>query len=124
MKESIYIAIGGAVGAVARYWVSRLFAAIFSGTLFPLATLIINVVGSFFLGLLFSYLLSHHVTEKAWQLFLTTGLLGGFTTFSAFSVETIRLFLAGHKLLAIGYILLSVSLSLFFAFIGMQWVMK
>jgi len=95
------IALGGALGSVLRYLMVAAIGA-------PLGTLAVNVLGSFAIGVLFVWL----GAREGWQLFLMTGVLGGFTTFSAFSLDTLKLIEAGQTLPAVGYVLGSVLLSL------------
>jgi fluoride exporter len=101
------IALGGAAGSVLRY---LMVSAI--GT--PLGTTAVNALGSFAIGVLFVALGS----RDSWQVFLMVGLLGGFTTFSAFSLDTLKLVEAGQPLLAAGYALGSVALSLIAVALG------
>ena len=95
------IALGGALGAVLRYLMVSAIGA-------PVGTLAVNVVGSFAIGVLFVWLGG----REGWQLFLMTGVLGGFTTFSAFSLDTLKLVLSGQALPAAVYVVGSVALSL------------
>jgi fluoride exporter len=95
------IALGGALGSVLRYLMVSAIGA-------PLGTLAVNVLGSFVIGVLFVLL----DARTGWQLLLMTGLLGGFTTFSAFSLDTLKLVEQGQVLQAVGYVLGSVVLSL------------
>jgi len=95
------VALGGALGAVLRYVMVTAIGA-------PLGTLAVNVLGSLAIGILFVWLGS----RDGWQLFLMTGVLGGFTTFSAFSLDTLKLIQAGQNLPAAAYVLGSVALSL------------
>jgi CrcB protein len=99
------VAAGGALGASARFLLGQQLAR--PG--FPVAVLVTNVVGSFLMGLLVVWLARRGLT--AWQPFLLTGLLGGFTTFSAFSLETVALLERGEVAHAAGYVLASVGLS-------------
>jgi len=91
------VAAGGAIGAVGRYCV---VSALALGA-FPLGTLIVNVAGSFLIGLLASAATSPGLIDPQWRLFLQTGLLGAFTTFSAFSLETLSLLQQGEWQLAV-----------------------
>jgi fluoride exporter len=95
------IALGGAAGSVLRYLMVTAIGA-------PLGTIAVNVLGSFAIGILFIVL----GTRDSWQLFLMTGLLGGFTTFSAFSLDTLKLVQSGQTLTAAAYVVGSVALSL------------
>jgi CrcB protein len=95
------VALGGALGSVLRYLMVGTIGA-------PWGTVAVNVIGSFAIGLLFVLL----DARAGWQLFLMTGVLGGFTTFSAFSLDTLRLVEQGQVLLAGLYVVASVTLSL------------
>jgi CrcB protein len=104
----ILVAVGGAFGAALRFgigqWVARV-----AGAGFPFGTLTVNVAGSFVMGILFVLLASKG--ESRLQPLLMTGVLGGFTTFSAFSLDTLKLIEAGRVMAAGGYIASSVLLS-------------
>jgi fluoride exporter len=95
------IALGGAVGSILRYLMVSAIGA-------PLGTAAVNVLGSFAIGVLFILIGS----REGWHFFLMTGLLGGFTTFSAFSLDTLKLIEAGQTAQAAAYVLGSVALSL------------
>jgi CrcB protein len=119
----VLVASGGAVGSVLRYAVTgiaqRLFASGGSAAAsFPVGTLVVNVTGSFLIGLLMGLAESRAVFGAEARLLLVTGLLGGYTTFSAFSLETLVLFRAGQMGTAIGSVLLQVLLGLAAAFAG------
>jgi len=103
------IALGGAAGSVARYLLGTALAGVVSG--FPLATLVINVTGSFLLGLLFASL-TDPAASPAVRAALTTGFCGGYTTFSTFSYETVALVERGAGARALLYVAGSVTLSL------------
>lgn len=103
------VAAGGAIGASARY-VVNVTAGRLLGTGFPYATLFVNVAGSFLMGLLVVLLAEKSGNRLA--PFLMTGVLGGFTTFSAFSLDTITLYERGQTSLALVYVAGSVLLSL------------
>lgn len=96
----LMVALGGALGSMGRYGVSVLFG---SATRFPWATLAVNLLGCFAAGFLTIWLLArgHTLPFDGWKLLVATGVLGGFTTFSAFSLETLRLAEAGNTLLAL-----------------------
>ena len=106
----IWIALGGAFGAITRYAVSLIVG-------YPYGTLTVNIVGSFLMGLLFIYLNQKGLDR--WQPFLLIGLLGGFTTFSAFSLDTFKLYEDGRLMMAGIYVFASVFLSLIALIIGM-----
>lgn len=111
----LQVAIGGALGAVGRY-LTGLAAARFLGAGYPWGTLTVNVVGSFAIGVLFIALMAKDASRLS--PFLLTGVLGGFTTFSAFSLDALKLFEKGQPGLAAGYILASVVFSLLAVFLG------
>ncbi len=104
------IAAGGAVGAVLRYlvmsWVGRVW-----GHDFPLATVVVNVVGCFVLGVLVEMMALRWSLGEASRAFLVVGVMGGFTTFSAFSLDVILLVERGQMIAALGYIMASVVLA-------------
>ena len=101
MLAATFVALGGALGALARYAVSTW---LFVPGQFPLATLAINIAGSFGIGLLWG--MGHHQPwfEQWGRYLLVVGLLGGFTTFSAFSLETVALVEDGRMLSAVWYV--------------------
>ena len=110
MTGALLVFVGGGLGAVARHGVNRLALA-WLGLAFPWGTLAVNVVGSLAMGLLIG-LFSALETGQATRLFLTTGFLGGFTTFSAFSLDALALYQRGEPALAAAYVSASVLLSL------------
>ena len=109
MKTLLAIAAGGAIGAVGRYLAS-IGIHRFADRGFPWGTLTVNVVGSLLIGLVFVWLTERSVASPLWRAFLMIGLLGGFTTFSSFSLETLNLLQEGAAFRALGNVLLSVSL--------------
>ncbi|SLN38256.1 Putative fluoride ion transporter CrcB [Pseudoruegeria aquimaris] len=112
----LQVAAGGAIGAVGRYLTGVAVLRVL-GAGFPLATLIVNVIGSFAMGVLIVTLA--HRGSMHLAPFLTVGMLGGFTTFSAFSLDTIVLFERGETGLALLYVALSVLASIGAVFAGM-----
>jgi len=113
----IYVAGGGALGASLRFFISSICKVYFP--YFPIGTLIVNIIGSFFIGLLASYLNSKEISELFLKYFVIIGLLGSFTTFSAFSIETIELIKQEKIALSFVYILLSFILSILAAYLGL-----
>ena len=113
MTTYLWVAIGGALGSVARYWMTNAVAAL-TGPRFPWGTILINVIGSFVIGL-FAYLTTPvgrvPVSFDA-RAFVIVGICGGYTTFSAFSLQTLELARNGHWLEVAGNIVLSVVLCL------------
>jgi len=112
----IYVASGGAVGAVLRYLTSNFYRFYFPN--FPIGTLFINFIGSFLIGILASNLESRGTSYIFIKYFLIIGILGSFTTFSTFSLETIQLVNDKKLFLSLVYIFLSISLCILGAFFG------
>jgi fluoride exporter len=113
----VWVALGGALGAVARYGFSQAMSRLL-GTGFPYGILTINVLGSLAMGAAMAFFLRKMPGDSALQLFLTTGVLGGFTTFSAFSYDVLRLVNSGQSTSALVYGLASVGLSVLAVFVG------
>lgn len=117
----VAVAVGGAVGAVARYlmmtWVSKLF-----GLGFPFGTLAVNVLGSFLIGVLVEAMTLRFSAPMEVRALLAVGLLGGFTTFSTFSLDVVGLVNNGHHQHAAAYILGSVLLSIGGLVLGLRLV--
>lgn len=111
MNQILYIAAGGAAGAVLRYLVSTGVHQ-WLGRGFPYGTLVVNVSGSLVMGLLYILLIERTDAGVAWRAGLIIGLLGAFTTFSTFSIETLNLIESGEQMKAAFNILFSVSLCL------------
>lgn len=122
MSQMLAVAIGGAVGAMGRYWVVALATQWF-GRGFPYGTLLVNVAGSLLIGVLYSLIVQHLKLEPHWQAILMTGFTGAFTTFSTFALESLNLFQSGRFTAAVLYILLSVICCLAAVAAGM-WLGK
>lgn len=116
LLDIVFVGVGGFIGSVARYLIYLFIRSSYPSP-FPIGTLFVNVVGCFLIGFVSAYLEKQHPAHALALLFLATGLIGGFTTFSAFGLETIMLIREQHFTLAILYILLSLSLGL-----GAVWV--
>ncbi len=99
MQQLLSICLGGAIGTGARYLVG-LGAAAALGTGFPYGTLIVNTVGSFLIGVVLVLGVDFEVLPPPWRLFLATGVMGGFTTYSSFNYETLELVKGGAWTLA------------------------
>lgn len=120
MTSFLSIALGGALGALSRYGIALLF----QKQSFPWGTLLVNVSGSFLLGLLMVISIRDNFSLPL-KLFLGIGFLGAFTTFSTFSFETYSLFLQKTPYLALGNMALNMGLSLLGVFLGVgvgKWV--
>jgi CrcB protein len=109
--------LGGAIGAGLRYWLSRV-ALVHFGPGFPYGTLIANLLGGLLMGLLAALLARGGAVDQRAFLFLGTGLLGGFTTFSAFSLETFGMLERGQPMMALAYCGLSVAGALLLLIVG------
>lgn len=111
------VALGGAIGAIARHGVNLWCGARQEGG-FPTATLVVNVVGSLLLGVLLGMVLSGKLGSPTWRAFLTTGFCGALTTFSTFSVDAIQLVRGGNPGMAAVYVGANVALCLAVAAVG------
>ncbi|MGL6043714.1 MAG: fluoride efflux transporter CrcB [Sandaracinobacteroides sp.] len=118
MNSYFLVGLGGAIGAMARFGVGRLLGA----TAFPWATLLVNVLGGLLLGLLAGWLVARNGNEPL-QLLLGVGLIGGFTTFSAFSLDVVLLVVRGSAGPALAYVLASVTLSVGAVAVGL-WLTR
>ncbi len=114
MVPVISVALGGAIGSVLRYGVGLIVA-------FPLGTLVVNVIGSFAIGIAWVHLADRGLQH--WLPFAMTGVLGGFTTFSAFTLDALRLVEEGRVMAAGGYILVSLVMSLLACAAGL-WIAR
>jgi CrcB protein len=107
----LVVFLGGGIGAALRHGVNLAVARVL-GSGFNYATMFENVSGSLVMGLLVGYFAFEGTIPQHWRLFLTTGILGGYTTFSAFSLDTILLYERGELGLAALYVIASVALSI------------
>jgi CrcB protein len=117
MTQTLAIAAGGAIGALLRYWTST---AVHSrlGTAFPYGTLAVNVTGSLLMGFLYIWLIDRLAVGPALRAFVLIGMLGAFTTFSTFSMETLNLLESGQPAKALANMLISVSVCIIAAGLG------
>ena len=100
----LWVALGGAFGAVSRYLVAG-YVQKTAGIAFPLGTMTVNILGSFIIGFFIQYILEYLSTPPQVRALVVVGFLGAFTTFSSFSYETVSLLLEGEWLKAITYIM-------------------
>jgi CrcB protein len=117
----LLVFIGGGLGSSLRHLINVVSIRSL-GTAFPFHTFIINVTGSTVMGLIAGYLAFKGEAAQSWRLFLMTGILGGYTTFSAFSLDAALLYERGEIALALFYVLGSVVLSLVGLFAGLALV--
>jgi len=119
MRQLLAVAAGGAVGASLR-WILAGAVQRAAGGSFPWGTFVVNALGSFLLGFLFVYLIERSSTGELMRLALTVGLLGAFTTFSTYSLESLRLLQAGAYGLAMANVLGQVVVCLLLTWLGLQ----
>jgi CrcB protein len=117
IRTLLLIGLGGSIGSILRYLTSVVIEKYYA-TIFPLATLIINILGCLLIGIIMGLLEKNHVTDSSMKWLLVTGYCGGFTTFSAFGYENIRLLQNGNILLALVYISASIILGLGSVWLG------
>ena len=117
MNMILAIALGGGVGSVARHYAIAAF-----GNGFPYGTLFVNVLGSFIIGALMELMAQKWQVPLEARAFLVTGFLGGFTTFSAFSFDVLKLVETDHYLAALFYVLASVTVSLGAVFLAVHLI--
>ena len=116
MTSILWVAAGGAVGSTLRYLATSSLKYFFPSL--PIGTLIVNIFGSFVIGFLMSYMESKNISYNIIKYFFIIGILGSFTTFSAFSSEVIDLINNKKILLSLFYIFISLTTCLFFCYLG------
>ena len=121
MVYSLAVAVGGALGAVCRYWL-MLWIGGLAGTRFPWGTALVNLLGSLVIGVLYVLISERLLLSEQWRGLLVVGYLGAFTTFSTFSLDTLLLLQDGRWLPALAYVTGSVLLCLAGAWLGMLLV--
>lgn len=119
MKYLVFIALGGATGAVSRHLLANWAHSLWEGH-FPAGTLLVNTLGSFAIGIAYVLLVERQVIHTDWRGVLMVGFLGAFTTFSTFSLETITLLEAGETLQALGYMISSTVICVLMAGLAMH----
>ena len=122
MMNFLLVGLGGLIGSVLRYGVYLLVDK-YHTTGFPMATLLVNVIGSFLLGALFALSIKADWFNEQYRLLLMVGLCGSFTTFSTFAIENYQMFKDGLAINSALYMLASVILSIAFVFVGI-WSVK
>ena len=121
MIECIAVGLGGFIGAVCRYLIG--LAPVREGMVFPVKTFIINIIGSFVIGIIAAAAARAGIADSRLVLFLKVGICGGFTTFSSFALETGDLIQNGNPGIAFLYVILSIVLGVAAVYAG-QWVVR
>ncbi len=119
-RDFLLVGLGGGIGSMLRYGA----AVVMNTRIFPVATFAVNIIGSFIIGLVFALSIKETGLSASWKLFLASGICGGFTTFSAFSLENMGLLQSGKYGLALVYIGLSLVLGVTATFLGYQVIIK
>lgn len=120
MINCLFVGLGGFIGVILRYLITLI--PVNNNNIFPYKTLVINVLGSFIIGIISAYALKHINFDEKLVLMIKVGICGGFTTFSTFALESYNLFENNHAILSIIYIILSVTLCITFVFLGTKIV--
>jgi len=119
MYNYLAVALGGALGACCRFGMAEIVLHLF-GKAFPFATLLVNILGSFALGVLYSLFVAEHLAVSPWKALISIGFLGAFTTFSTFSLDTILLMQQGELFKAALNVVLNLVLCLTLAWLGLK----
>jgi len=115
LKTITLVGIGGAIGSILRYLASYFISNKFLST-FPIGTMVVNITGCFLIGVVFAFAEKNSISPE-WRFFLATGICGGYTTFSTFSLESFSLIREGHIVYALTYIIGSVVLGILATFL-------
>jgi CrcB protein len=118
LKQILLVALGGAIGSVARFKMSGWVLHATPNWRFPAGTLTVNLIGCFIAGLLAGMAVKQDIFSPEARVFLFTGILGGFTTFSAFGLETLLLFKRGEAGVAVANVVVSIVFGLLVAWLG------
>ena len=118
LKNLLLVGLGGGIGSMVRYITWYLF----RSPNFPVPTLLVNIAGSLAIGIVIGLSIKHAGFSNNWKLFLATGICGGFTTFSAFSIENLQMLQNGKYLLSLSYISTSIILGIAAAWLGYKLI--
>lgn len=121
IKNILLVGFGGGIGSIARYLCQRLATAIYPHH-FPWGTFAVNMIGCLLIGIFWGISFKSFESNESWKLFLMVGLCGGFTTFSAFTLEGIGLIREQRLALFFSYVAVSVVLGLLATYIGMRLI--
>tara|TARA_A100001388_G_scaffold251173_1_gene212871 strand:- start:66 stop:431 length:366 start_codon:yes stop_codon:yes gene_type:complete len=117
VKNLIFVFIGGGLGSMLRFLISKIN---YSNLNFPVGTLFVNILGSFLIGIIIGYGLKNNNSNNSEFIFLATGFCGGFTTFSAFSAESLEMLNSGSYNYFFIYSSTTIIAGIFFAFLGLS----
>ncbi len=123
MNNLILVFVGGGIGAILRYFINNISENMFlsnSNYEFPWGTFVVNILGSFLIGFVVGLFDSSILSNEQLKLFIIVGVLGGFTTFSSFSLETVEMLQAGYYIKSILYIAASTFLAIIFTISGLK----
>ncbi|MFO0980597.1 MAG: fluoride efflux transporter CrcB [Planctomycetota bacterium] len=120
VERYLLIAIGGALGSCARFAAGTLVSVRY-GSQFPWGTLVVNVTGSFLIGVFLAWTTERVLIDPRWRFFLAVGVCGGYTTFSSFAYDTMQLITKGYLLSAFGNVALSTVASVAAVFLGVAF---
>ena len=116
LKNLLLVGLGGSIGSVLRFMIWHFF----KSPDFPFSTLLVNIAGSLVIGIIIGLSLKDAGFSNNWKLFLATGICGGFTTFSAFSIENLQMLQHGKYLLSLLYISASIILGIAAVWLGFK----
>ena len=122
-KNIFLIFLGGGIGAILRYFLNIVITPQLidkTNLIFPYGTFIANIIGSLLIGFVFGIFQESIIQNKSLELFIIVGLLGGFTTFSTFSLETYKMIVSGEYITAFIYVLSSILIALLFTLLGIK----
>ncbi|MEI6880088.1 MAG: fluoride efflux transporter CrcB [Bacteroidota bacterium] len=118
IKSLIYVGLGGGIGSICRYIIYILLP-FQIGKSFPWPTLVVNILGSLFIGIIYALFQKNQLTSPQYIL-IVTGVLGGFTTFSAFSIESFQLLKNGELFLSMVYVLTTITIAILSVWVGIK----
>jgi len=120
VKEILLVGLGGFIGCIGRFKLTGWVLQHTPDWRFPAGTLLVNLIGCFAVGAVSAWALKHNFVGQHTRVFLIPGILGGFTTFSAFGYETFAMLRRGESFLAVSYVLLSVVCGLALVWVGFR----